>query len=245
MRCPRCGGDAHRLLGANFAECTSAVPTSVEQPVADARAPGGFAVVRETRYEACGHRFHLGPVRDQGADRLCRCGTYAIGQCADCGTPVCGMDECSSRVEGSLLCPSHAALRRQEQVARQYERGAPARAAAIAELELRVAVFQDKARMHEADRARLRVHLRSQGDENAEVVTALALTCVVDREQVRCVDPRFLHESFSRYWDSEEAVTASFDRPRPPWDSDSLARWFATRATAAGVPFSTPGGRAM
>lgn len=50
----------------------------------------------------------------------CACGTYAIGECADCGTPVCG--NCSRMRGGVRLCGTHfnAAL--------QLEQAAKARA---------------------------------------------------------------------------------------------------------------------
>lgn len=59
------------------------------------------------------------PIAGNGAAGVCQCGTFAIGICQTCGSPMCGRDTCGA-FTGTLTCAqclaTVAELRRQEEV---------------------------------------------------------------------------------------------------------------------------------
>ena len=81
--------------------------------------PGSLMPVSAAYRRPCGLRYQEGAA---GLGRVCECGTFAIGLCADCGKPVCG--DHSVLHGGKRLC--HADLRARE------------KAAAVAEAEARL-----------------------------------------------------------------------------------------------------------
>lgn len=80
--CPQCGGAEAKQLAPGYFECES---------------------TRDD--EVCGHRYQEGPGSIGVNSPMCHCGTFAIGQCAECGIWVCGTH--SSIRDEQRLCSEH------------------------------------------------------------------------------------------------------------------------------------------
>ena len=98
MACPRCGGTDRRAIAPGFWECTSLVygeiPTGLHPS-------GKFGPAFQTVAHPCGRRYQDGAPSGTGV--LCQtCTVFAIGICADCGSPQCG--NCGRHYRGAFLC---------------------------------------------------------------------------------------------------------------------------------------------
>lgn len=117
MPCPNCGSLIRDPIAPGYWRCRAVVPT---------RMPGPGAFGQQGPHEvltpvSCRTEYHEAPVGGGAqVSSRCACGTYAIGECAECGTPVCG--NCSRMHRGSRLCGVHF------NVALQVEQMATARA---------------------------------------------------------------------------------------------------------------------
>ncbi len=105
MACPKCGGDNREPIAPGYYRCTSAVRLPATPDPLD-----GYGPSRIAEYASCGNEYQE-DVRAQPTE-ACACGTFAIGRCAVCGRPVCGIH---SRVEDVRLCLDDLAARNQEQ----------------------------------------------------------------------------------------------------------------------------------
>ena len=238
MACPKCAGRERRLLAPNFFECTSRVAVAARQPVRDARYPGGFAVVDETRYVTCGHRYRE-EVRMEGDAPLCTCGMFAIGRCADCEAPVCGEFDCSERLGGKFLCKACANARRQAEQRARWVREAPQREAEEARRAALLANFNDQREAYAAQCATFKARVATVLDEDERLVVAVAHTFDGAKPGPSCTNPEVLAELFPRLWPTTDRV--KLGAKTQPWDSWQLAGWFARRALARGVPFAHSG----
>ena len=102
MPCPVCGGNARVPIAPGYWECDSlrAVPNYGWEPVG----PGGALEPRQTVVRVrCGSRYNEGGPGT--SPTKCYCGTYAIGECANCGAAVCG--DHSELSGGRRQCYSH------------------------------------------------------------------------------------------------------------------------------------------
>lgn len=88
MTCPRCGGASRRQISGGFWECTTSheIVTNTVRQVG----PEVFQPAVRSEFRTCHHRYHEGDEAVSSDPALCRCNTFAIGQCTECGVPVCG-----------------------------------------------------------------------------------------------------------------------------------------------------------
>lgn len=106
-KCPRCGGIERRILTPNFFECTSQVLTGVVP-----RSPQGNPTEIPV-YGVCGHQYQEGAAAASGGTK-CSCGIFAVGECAQCGEPLCGQHG-AHYYGGEFLCYEHgSAAKRRE-----------------------------------------------------------------------------------------------------------------------------------
>ncbi len=87
VTCPSCGGTSRKPIAPDYYECTNVLVA--QQPILNAQ-PGASRPVPFS----CGRRYHETSTvgASAGNPPSCSCGTFAIGQCTHCGTPLCGDD---------------------------------------------------------------------------------------------------------------------------------------------------------
>ena len=120
VSCPRCGGNAYKIISPGYFECTSAI--LVPGPVAT---PQGTAIMPVPAL-TCGLRYQAGSAGDA---RTCSCGTYAVGLCKDCIDPVCG--DHSLMTGNQRLCTACAEARQARQADKERGRERTAVKAAL------------------------------------------------------------------------------------------------------------------
>lgn len=109
MSCPVCGGSSREAIAPNYWRCTHQLERSVllgVQAVGPIQQP-----VYDTVREPCGNEYHEG-APPAPSSPMCKCGTFAIGQCTECHEWRCG-DHSSTRY-GPRLCGTHLAREREE-----------------------------------------------------------------------------------------------------------------------------------
>lgn len=108
VTCPQCGGAESRTIAPGYFECmTVSVVTHRDWVPLDATRPGGPMRPLDTQsHRPCAHRWHQRDASLPLAPRCSRCGTFAIGLCAECTIPVCG--DHSKLLEPGRLCMEHA-----------------------------------------------------------------------------------------------------------------------------------------
>jgi hypothetical protein len=102
MPCPTCGGTAREPIAPGYWRCASTRIVQVEvggPGLTDPRL--GPPVIRVPREVICGTRYAEGNGSEMTGS-TCACGTFAIGMCAKCQTPVCG--DHSALWDGRRLC---------------------------------------------------------------------------------------------------------------------------------------------
>lgn len=97
--CPTCKGRERRQIAPGYWECRSQRLVGMQ----------GYGRMQSPIFEPCLARY-------QEADALmpvakCSCGTFAIGVCVECDSPVCG--DCSAIYKGRRLCRSCLGVARQ------------------------------------------------------------------------------------------------------------------------------------
>ncbi|HWB69896.1 MAG TPA: hypothetical protein VG518_07950 [Solirubrobacterales bacterium] len=97
VACPKCGGEALKLISPGLYECESF----------------------DSDAYICRHRFQTASAPQAGEQAICPCGTYAIGLCAECGQAVCG--DHSDMVASKRLCDQHAAVAKADLDERDHE----------------------------------------------------------------------------------------------------------------------------
>jgi hypothetical protein len=121
VACPTCVGEAWiERIAPNYVECRRSRDVAIvvgQRPMQGwaPLGPGGRLVLAVVGFEPInGVKTVVDSVRHHVPVPFelpkCSCGTYAIGECAGCGVPVCGDD--SKRVKGRRLCQSCAIPRR-------------------------------------------------------------------------------------------------------------------------------------
>ena len=150
------------------------------------------------------------------------CGVQAIGRCAECSDAFCQTHQARKAISSSEsvpfvdLCTSCRSKRLQEAVdARDSHQQAVLRRLLAIEdrFERLIVTLQSCAQYAEADSSRkTHVHLRPESSKVAvEACPILA--------------------------DATHSIASKADLMKnPPWDGREIARWFAQRAAAAGVP---------
>lgn len=98
--CPSCGGVDSKQISLNYVECTSVRTVNTTDYIPDANQPGAMIPIFGESTVSCNQRFHIGS--EPASTLQCRCGTFAIGLCAVCSTPVCG--DHSAMGEVGRLC---------------------------------------------------------------------------------------------------------------------------------------------
>ena len=107
--CPRCGSTLARRIAPTLVECQAVLterivvgmqPIIRPGPVMGTMTPMGLAPIFEDRAFVCRDRHHVGMALIDWPE--CECGTFAIGRCKTCSTPVCGDD--SVRLAGERVC---------------------------------------------------------------------------------------------------------------------------------------------
>jgi hypothetical protein len=159
---------------------------------------------------------------------------FAIGRCADCDAPVCGEADCSDRIEGRFLCSRCASpKRRVEREARAQEQQAEVDRANAAEQVLAEKLIAS----YDEEKGKFLAAVEELPDSVERLVLAVAHTSQVNGSELwSCQNPDVLSSLFPDLWPSRDAVKASDSNP--PWDATLIARWFAERARAMGVPFA-------
>ena len=99
MACPSCGGTERTAIAPGYFECTTPGITTWVDMVPDGR--GGARPLEQSSTQPCGERYQEG-VPPMAHGDTCECGTFAIGNCQECGTPVCG--DHSGLFGGRRLC---------------------------------------------------------------------------------------------------------------------------------------------
>src|ERR1700712_5795941 len=110
--CATCGATSGTLVAPGWVSCGGTVEVQREELrlVGERPRMGDpflgrepvYAMVPVTTVDTCPSRHHVPVTLPQVVLPRCACGTFAIGLCLLCDTPVCGDD--SSRDEGRRLC---------------------------------------------------------------------------------------------------------------------------------------------
>lgn len=93
--CPECGGTVLKPIAPGYWECQTTLRGTIGLPVG----PKGELVPVDSS-GICGNRFQTGVTGSVGA--TCSCGTFAIGLCRSCSSPICG--DHSKLFTGQRLC---------------------------------------------------------------------------------------------------------------------------------------------
>jgi predicted RNA-binding Zn-ribbon protein involved in translation (DUF1610 family) len=173
----------------------------------------GPSVIRHQRTVACGTEYQEG---GHGVVLECACGTFAIGRCAECKNPVCGLH--SEIYEWKRLCDADVAAWRTE--AERVAAAARARATAAAVRpwrEWQERLLDELGDAHPIERL-------------ARVMTLLS------------TDEIWL----SKLWKQRELVSTlevvlrdlwSTDlMKRPPWDHEQVLEWFLSAVKVPPAP---------
>jgi hypothetical protein len=95
--CPVCRGSDRVPIAPGFWRCAAQRRVETGGPGLVNPAAGPPVLVS---YVTCNAEYQDGPV--YGTPQVCGCGTFAIGMCAECSTPVCGLH--SAMLEERRLC---------------------------------------------------------------------------------------------------------------------------------------------
>lgn len=95
--CPACGSKKLEEIGPGEYKCRSSVEVATGAHPSGAQGPS-------TRWVICGEKFFDPDFVGSGAKTgsTCKCGTYSVGRCRECGTELCGQH--SQIIEGGRLC---------------------------------------------------------------------------------------------------------------------------------------------
>lgn len=247
MSCPTCSGTTRSPIAPGYWQCQSLREVRHQGPGFHDITKGPPVVIEHL---PCGTRYHDGPPADSAAE--CSCGTFAIGRCAECRQPVCGLH--SGYDDGQLLCLTHLEERR--------TRAAALLAAAAAD---RMAAERNRRTREEASgSARVLTRIAHYDDPHERLLLAFThwVPDLNGYDPLRSFlgthrggtgptrrtnpgeNPRPPHihtegaglfaTAFPELWpDSEKVVLGALD---PPWSTPALLKWFAARATQHDIP---------
>lgn len=114
MGCPVCGGSERTPLAPGYYQCANKIEVRTPGPGAANPNLGPPFLVS---FESCGHTYQEGTAL---LTPKCECGMFSVGECHQCGRPVCGND--GGRLSGRFLCVTCSSAERAaeaEEVARQ------------------------------------------------------------------------------------------------------------------------------
>jgi hypothetical protein len=107
MPCPSCGGTRRKAIAPGWWQCSSEVATQAPGPGRGAPPTGRFGPTEIVSASQCGEVYSEASTLEQPPSvPSCSCGTFAIGVCAQCGEPVCGI--CSGMYSGKREHRLHA-----------------------------------------------------------------------------------------------------------------------------------------
>ncbi len=212
MPCPKCNGSERESLESGVWRCTS--PRVIIREVGG---PGltnplaGPGVLRHEEKIPCGAEYaEAGP----GAFLVCACRTVAIGLCAACGVPVCGLH--SELCAGRRLCEADNPRLRAE--ARRIDVTERAEAAAVA---LRVEWTE-----------RLREELKGAHP----IERAVRVMTLLSEDEVRSRGSRMSHQVMSVFaWALGGYWTGDLMK-KPTWDHEQVLEWFLGAVKTAPTP---------
>lgn len=127
--CPECGGSSREPIAPGYWQCTSVIREPAVTVVTDL-ATGGPRPITTVGERICRAQYQEGAMN---VEAVCRCGTFAVGLCAECREPVCGIH--SSMIDDRRLCDGHASAARaaiREKAEAEAAAEASAREAALA-----------------------------------------------------------------------------------------------------------------
>ena len=229
MLCPSCGGTDREAIAPGYWRCRSRIVADVVPPgVASNPGPAPIPVSGP-----CGREYQ----EASGPQALeCDCGTFAIGRCAVCGTPVCGLH--GRMFRDQRLCPDDLHQAKQEADLAQERQSEAAEAAAKGELRQKIDLLKGVADPIEALMLTM-VHLCGFGEPNTDDADRLyehRFTHMQKRPAFGMQGdppPPELSILFPELWPPDGA----FDLQRsPPWDGARIALWFADRARDKDIP---------
>lgn len=106
--CPVCKGSERREIAPGYWSCACIVPYEVMESLPTPGTPPGLGIHSlqpVLKYRMCGTEYQDGGGADGRRPDICSCGTFAVGVCVECSTPVCGMH--SEMIGGRRLCLKH------------------------------------------------------------------------------------------------------------------------------------------
>lgn len=231
MACPYCGGSAQRVIAPGYFECES-IRSTMESVMRPAGPNGEMVPITQPSSVRCGHRYHeaTGVV----AVERCRCGTFAVGTCAECGRDVCGDHSRAGARRRCLDCIRHAesiATARREASEAATKRTQEASKQATAERFLRI----------EDPTERLIRLVQSVTTLNSDTIS------LESGRSSRFGTPVLYHELRDGQMYLWDLVIPQYERPTNGgpssygsssshgWDTATIARWFAAAATSAAL----------
>jgi len=122
MPCPTCGSSDADEIAPGYWECRAVRIVTTVEHLPDARFPGQLRPQQSQHVLRCATRFQAAGATGSEPNVNCECGTFAIGNCMECGKPTCG--DCSTRAEGQRVCVAHVREAQAKAAIAQTEREA-------------------------------------------------------------------------------------------------------------------------
>lgn len=211
--CPTCHGSTREPIAPGFWRCSS--PVSYAETIL-APQPGvpphlGQMIPQTVwRTRICGREYHEGAGATE-ATQQCECGTYAIGACSSCGTPICGTH--SALHDGRRLCLPEFNTAQEEAAAEQARRDAAA-------VEERLAAQRNETLMF----------LRAIADADERFFLAAMMGGGYQWHGLAIPTPDQLRELIAGA--STVLAGPSPDPSTWDWDAGKVVAWLRTRPTA-------------
>jgi hypothetical protein len=120
MPCPTCGGSARTQIASGYWLCETMVVS--EMAVPHPTMPGRMVPVRHSR--PCTTEYHEAVNATVAESVSCSCGTFAIGRCPNCQSPICGSH--SGLWDRRRLCDACYAKENAKQIKQRKEQEARA-----------------------------------------------------------------------------------------------------------------------
>ncbi|MGA2165612.1 MAG: hypothetical protein ABSH36_14260 [Solirubrobacteraceae bacterium] len=172
----------------------------------------------------CGHCEAIFKHVDPSGTATCLCGTFAVGRCAECHIPICS--DCSRLVGSLRLCSEHALAATTKATKARWATESAARLQRAADGQRLAEEAKQKLRLIEDPYERLCVALKELMHERPRTPFG--------KDQGRSGLPGdLLAEICPELWSSPPIISDFVNDP--PWDGSAIARWFAKRATDAGM----------
>lgn len=99
MACPSCGGMTREQIAPGFWRCRTLLSSTTEMVGHEPGRPWQQKAEIHQSQRECRTEYHEGGA---ATAEVCRCGTFAIGRCSDCGVAICG--DHSALRDGKRVC---------------------------------------------------------------------------------------------------------------------------------------------